>query len=169
MRIDESALDAPRAVTYRQGGLTLTVVFLVMFVAGVAAGVKALVDAAPAGLGVGILVTSGVWLVLAWLAAAFTRIEVDQARRTLDVFVVRWPWASRRGSFALDKVRDAIVHRHGRTKGAPTYSLQLVVEGLEGRVTILECRSFDSGPIDHVAGRVQAMLGRGGDTKGSWE
>jgi len=52
-------------------------------------------------------------------------------RQPVDVFVVRWPWASNQWSFALDAVGDAIVHRHGQSGGAPTYSLRLVIEGRE--------------------------------------
>jgi hypothetical protein len=168
MRIDEAVVDDPRkAVTYRPGGFVLTVLFLVLFVSNVAVGMAALHDAPPAGFG--ILLTSALWLVLAWVCSEFTRIEVDEARRTLDVVVVRWPLASRRRSFPLDGVRDAIVHRHGQSRGAPTYLLQLVVEGHESRVTILERKSFESGPVDHVAERIRGMLGRGGDTKASWE
>jgi hypothetical protein len=164
MKIDEARdTDAKPSVTFLRGGpssLAWPLVFGICFLGTVFVGIVV----APS---VEILAGSSIWLVAAWLTLSAVRVEVHEGRGVLDVLRLHWPLPPRRRSFPLDAVRDVRVKKRAKSRGAAWYSVELVVDGADRVALSLETR--DEEGQRHLATRLQAVLGRGEDTKGSWE
>jgi len=99
-----------------------------------------------------------VWMLSAMIDRARTVVEVDRAKGVLTITRVMWPLRSTVRSFALERVKDAVVHAD--TTDGLSYGLELVVDGEPKPVALGEVQTSDARAHEEAARAIRALLTR---------